>query len=287
MIRIALLSVLALAATLRPAAALDMLRTIDNQREYTLYVPESARESAPVVIAYTDPEFDIDRFKLQTRLEHYADVGGFLLVMPVIQGERWQDGTYGIGRDIRNDIAFTNRIVDELIEDYAVNTGRIYAAGMGAGGFMAHSYACFGKYRLAGIAVAAAALDKDVAAHCNIPPLDVIFAHGSEDRFFPRSGWVYKNSPYFATGESVNFWVKHNGCSARQVDTKPAKSEGDPTSATHVAFTRCKGGTRVDYFDINGGGHTWPGSFKREKPDYGRATTAINLSGLITNMAGR
>ncbi len=48
-------------------------------------------------------------------------------------------------------------------------------------------------------------------------------------------------------------WATHNGCTSGPSD----KEIGDTTLQT---WTSCSNGADIDFYRVNGGGHTWPGT---------------------------
>ena len=82
-------------------------------------------------------------------------------------------------------------MLDQLALKYSIDTRRIYATGLGDGGFMAERAGCSMADRIAAIAPVAADFPK--AMIC-LPsrPVPAIFLEGTEDPIVPYNGGTYK-----------------------------------------------------------------------------------------------
>jgi polyhydroxybutyrate depolymerase len=63
--------------------------------------------------------------------------------------------------------------------------------------------------------------------------------------------------------ETVSFWVRANGCSAAPVHSD--LPDADPQDGTRVyleSYANCASGTAVQFYTVEGGGHTWPGGLQ-------------------------
>ncbi len=71
--------------------------------------------------------------------------------------------------------------------------------------------------------------------------------------------------------DSIDFWVKQDGCSVM------VKSEHPGIHLTN--YGGCTDGTAVDYYVVQGGGHAWPGGQQGaaflDKPDPNIPATAL------------
>jgi polyhydroxybutyrate depolymerase len=60
--------------------------------------------------------------------------------------------------------------------------------------------------------------------------------------------------------DTTRFWLAHNGCSADPDISWLA--DVDPEDGTRIrkkVYSQCNQGVRVMLYEIQGGGHTWPG----------------------------
>src|SRR5260370_12284522 len=82
------------------------------------------------------------------------------------------------------DMPFFHHMLDKLATHYSVDTRRIYAVGLGEGGFIALRMGCNMADRIAAIATVAAAMPKTLNS---IPsrPIPVLLINGTDAHFIP------------------------------------------------------------------------------------------------------
>ena len=82
-------------------------------------------------------------------------------------------------------------MLDQLALKYSVDTHRIYATGLGDGGFMALRVGCSMADRVAAIAAVSATLPKTMIC---LPsrPVPALFMDGTDDPIIPYNGGTFK-----------------------------------------------------------------------------------------------
>jgi polyhydroxybutyrate depolymerase len=195
-----------------------------------------------------------------------ADRTGFVVVYP--QGI---DNVWNVAID-GPDVAFIGDILDEVEAQLCIDTNRIYVTGFSLGALMTSTVACVYADRVAAVAPVAWARYPVSEPRCqDARPVPFITIHGTLDN------WV----PYGPIPGNVAAWAQRNGCAT------PPVSEPVPGDAV-VTITRlryaCPTGTGV-FYDIEHGGHAWPGSeFSRSiVAAVGYTTFAFNASDVIWN----
>jgi len=81
--------------------------------------------------------------------------------------------------------------------------------------------------------------------------------------------------------ETVDFWCNHNGCPSSPYTVQmPKLDRNDGTRVTRYTYGGY--GNEVVYYNIQGGGHTWPGAiFSGPKDLVGKSTRDINATALM------
>jgi polyhydroxybutyrate depolymerase len=183
----------------------------------------------------------------------------------------------------RQELYYFNSLLDDLGERVPIDTDRIYATGISNGAAMTYRLACDLSGRIAAIAPVAGATQTILTNECNpvrtVPILDM---HGDLDPswgYYPNTGihqvagtvpdpigGFSRNFPkgkFVAVPANLEFWRRHNGCSAPLVlDSVRVAGPDDGTSVERYHFQDCQSGAEVIHDFIRNGGHTWPGGFQ-------------------------
>ena len=130
-----------------------------------VYVPTTYDGSSelPLVMNFHGFGSNGDQQAAFTGYEELAEEEGFVVVHPTAvpsSGDEqarnsWE--TLAIDDPAKDDVAFTNELLDLLIEDYCVDETRVYATGMSGGGLFTSQLVCEMSDRLAA-AVSVAAI---------------------------------------------------------------------------------------------------------------------------------
>jgi polyhydroxybutyrate depolymerase len=221
------------------------------------------KHPAPLVIALHGGGGDAEYLEMALHLEAKARRSGFILVYPEGTG-RFRDrlltwnahNCCGYAREKNvDDVGFIRELIAAMKKDFNVDPARVYVTGLSNGGMMAYRLGCELSDQIAAIAPVAGALNGDCAP---THPISVIIFHGTADQHVlfdggaPRKTFRLTNRVDRSVQYAVDFWVKQNGC------------EGEPTRATkgHVRSSlwgKCRAGTAVALYVVEGGGHCWPG----------------------------
>ena len=234
------------------------------EREYRLYVADmyDGSVAVPLVInlhGYTSNAFEQEaygNFKL------IADTANFILVHP--EGTTDATGTtfwnaFGSPTETVDDIGFLSALIDTIAAGHNLDMNRVYSTGMSNGGFMSYTLACQLGYRFAAIAsVTGTMVTLNLNACSPAHPTPVMQIHGTADPTVP-----YLGSPQGFVGveDLVDYWVSYNNCNPTPIQTAvPDTNMTDGCTADHFVYSGGDMGSSVEFYRINGGGHTWPGS---------------------------
>ncbi|MDQ3378186.1 MAG: PHB depolymerase family esterase [Actinomycetota bacterium] len=258
-------------------------------RSYKLYVPTGyTGEAVPLVVMLHGCTQDPDDFAAGTRMNALAEEHGFLVSYPAQSGNanmqkcwNWfQPADQGRGR---GEPAIIAGITRQVMEEYKVDEGRVYVAGMSAGGAMAaimgatypdlytavgvHSGLAPGSAHDMPSAFSAMSQGNPGApmpkagsnGQAKIPPT-VVF-HGDRD------GTVHPRN-----GERLLANLTAGDGSSLKVSTRQGQVP-DGHAFTRISYRDADGRSVVERWNVHGLGHAWsgggrPGSYTDPKgPD--------------------
>ncbi len=204
--------------------------------------------------------------------ETLAEEEGFVVVHPTglgFDGEpnSWQLGD--VGDSGRDDLAFADALIDTLVADWCVDPDRIYSTGMSNGGLFTAVLVCERADRIAAAVSVAGVTHSDGCDPARAVPY--VAFHGTDDEVVPFAGSgestllegldldeaelaeVVELFSQVMPDEFAEF-ADDAGC-----DPDPVRTEETPEVISH-AYTGCEDGTPMTFYEIVGGGHTWPDS---------------------------
>jgi polyhydroxybutyrate depolymerase len=249
-------------------------------RTYWLHVPSSydGSEAVPLVIVlhgstgfslrYPFWFFRSSWMEEYTEFSMKADEEGFIAVYPNAKYDfytRGYDYNYefavgGVPKYV-DDVGFLRALIDEMKQEYRIDSSRIYVTGISDGGTMSYSAGAYLSDIVAAIAPLAATIGGcfswEVDAFYQIPtptnPVSVIVFHGTNDSLCPYEGDGGMNMS--SVNESVTFWVEHNGC-----DPTPEIYTSASGKIIRRTYTNGEKGTEVILYTTVDGEHWWPGN---------------------------
>jgi polyhydroxybutyrate depolymerase len=168
----------------------------------------------------------------------------------------WNAGTVSIS--VVNDTLFLNQLIDSLSLLFNIDLNKVFMTGLSNGGFMSHYMACFCNRKITAIASVAGTFFTFWPV-CNpgkaVPMMHI---HGTSD---PTVSY-YGNSSMLSADSTVKRWFQKNGCNpVASYSLVPDINTSDASTAEHYRYF-INGNTKsiVEFFKINNGAHTWPGS---------------------------
>lgn len=246
-----------------------------TERSYVLHVPPSVDTGrpTPVVLLFHGLDGSAAEAVRGTQMGAVADDAGFAIVAPQGLGDptRWD---YLTGADVAgSDRAFVDDLVRDMRTQLCVDDDRVYAAGFSNGSALALALACEGDGTYAAFAGVSAPLD---ARRCgDAPPASILYFHGDADPVVPIDGIHSAIGTFPPAQRAMESWARHDGC-----DAQPQVSSVD--AGTHTVWADCAEEADLEYYEIHGGGHRWPGgSPAAGTPSNGALTQEIDASRLI------
>ncbi len=200
----------------------------------------------------------------QSLLTGYRDLArseGFIAVHPSGADASWELAQFDApGRD---DLAMADDLIDTLVTEHCVDPARVYSTGMSNGGFFTALLVCERADRIAAATSVAGVSHPD---GCE-PSRPVPFAayHGTDDTVVRFEGGPStlgggSSSPLTADffdqsmPEEFAEFAADFGCGAEPEEATIADD------VIRYDYLGCDDGIPVTFFEVAGGGHTWPGS---------------------------
>lgn len=263
----------------------------ERERTFTVHVPETPLDPAPLVIALHGRGGDGSSMERLTHMSDVADQEGFIVAYPDGLDNEWNFVLNIPGYpNAHDDSLFLAALVDQLAEDYAIDSTRVYVAGFSNGGFMAQRLACEHPEQYAAYASVGAAGFGGMPLVCQergSVPAPMLLMHGTQDFVVPFDGETVRRGDRMITllypvSNTVGFWSEFNGCQPEGVVTDIPQTEGPEGTAVRVLTIECPEETEVLLYVVLGGGHNWPGQEAFEPAEiFGAITHDINASQVI------
>ncbi len=268
--------------------------TVDGvTRRYLLTVPTpDATGPVPVVFDFHGLSEGADLHSKMSGYSELAQRDGFVVVFPDGTGDpkHW-DVTPD--NSTNSDLAFFDTLLEEVGNAACIDTNRVYATGLSNGAMFTSLLICE-RSEVIAAAVPVAGLT-EFASCPGAEPVPVLTIHGTEDPILLFNGGVDLEAiPGFATGDpdspttttapadldgdgypaAVRALAADNGCEPEPTDTRLT------AEVIHRVY-ECPPGADVEFYIVEGGGHSWPSSeFSRSIADIVGPTT-FDIDGTV------
>jgi len=235
-----------------------------QQRTYILYIPDSytGNEVVPLVFNFHGYTSNAETIMTYSGLRQLADTEGFIVVYPqgsLYQGStHWNVGGWTTGSTV-DDVGYTEELIDQLINDYAIDPLKIYSTGMSNGGYMSFLLACQLSDRIAAVASVTGSMTPETYGNCDPQhPTPVLQIHGTADVVVPYEGAYWTS----AIEEVLGYWAQYNGCNPTATsELLPDKMTNDGSVVERWVYAEGERRVHVEHLKVIGGGHDWPGSW--------------------------
>ena len=252
------------------------IRIMGTRRTYLVHVPPnySAQKPLPLVVVIHGAFDTAAGMEKYSTFSDLADRESFIVMYPNGMGifglfQHWNAG-HCCGKaanDDVDDVGFIAAAIDDVRVRLQIDPGRIYMVGFSNGGMLAYRFAAERGDILAAVAPLAASIGgrpSEDAPQWRIPdpvrPLSVISIHGMADDDIVYEGGVSRHRggtrTFWSVDESVDFWVRQNGCHPGAAATE--LNQGHVRVHT---WSACNDDTEVVLYLIEDWGHVWPGRY--------------------------
>ncbi len=239
-----------------------------RQRTIRIYPAYRRTVAAPLIFVLHGGGGSASSMELLTRgaFNRIADREGAIVVYPEGVDRHWNDGRdlpETAARENIDDVGFILALIEEVALQYSLDRGRIFSTGISNGGFMSMRLACDAAETFAAVAPVTAVLSEKLGARCAPSrPVAIMIINGTEDPLVPWTGGMVKvlgvsRGAVWSAERTFKRWLELNSCGPKG----DARTDNNPADETVVIVhsARCPGDIDVRLYEIQGGGHTWPG----------------------------
>lgn len=241
-------------------------------RTYFMHVPANYNASKPasiVIWLHGLGAFNIDdmqNFYEPNQFILVADTANFILLAPVAEdsgllGMRAWNSLAGIGllglslNTDKDDFGFIDAMLDKTIDQYAVDTDKIFVCGFSMGGFMTNRLALEHNERFAAFASVSGTIGANITAKNPGKPIRLAHFHGTVD----QTVGYFNNTFGMAVEPMMDFWIANNNCDKNPASTSEyTDRDGFNNKAIQVNhFVYSNGGADIELFRQINADHVW------------------------------
>lgn len=183
----------------------------------------------------------------------------------------------------RDDLQAMEGLIQHLVDEACVDSGRVFVAGYSNGGFLAAELGCSTRVKVAGVA-AVAGFHAPRPCERHVPTLVL---HGTEDPIVPlgpdgTSLIVDATTPAAVTELLTSSIEDEVASSASGAGCARAPMPHRLTATSRTArYSGCRDGADHELILLDGGGHTWPGAAETDDAGF-LGSTATDLDATET-----
>ncbi|MGM0558911.1 MAG: alpha/beta hydrolase family esterase [Myxococcota bacterium] len=281
--------------SLEPGVHEGSLVSGDFERTFLIDIPPSYDGSTDIPLLFVFHGGGGSGEKIQGRLGFgaAAEPDGAIVVYPDGIESNWADGrgTTDASRAGVDDVRFVSELIDHLDAHLSIDESRVWATGVSNGGIFSHTLACDLAGRIAAVGPVISAFPTEYKDDCSpARPIPMLAIQGTEDPFMTfEGGDASHDERGLGAGGAIesaeataDFWAQKNGCDPEpNIRRLEPVDPDDPTRVELWEFRNCEGGAQIDYYIVEGMGHTWPPLEARFPRLSGPTSPNINATGVI------
>ncbi len=244
------------------------------ERSYRIHIPPSFEKNGEGALVFVlhgggGTAEGMENYLTKGGFNKLSNENGFIVVYPDGFEKHWNDGRKNVSWSENNekidDVDFFSTLIDQLTEEFNLDSNKVFFTGISNGGQMSYRVACELTDKIAGIAPVVSSLSEDLLEICSpAEPISVFIIAGTDDPLVPYEGgeitlFNKKYGKVISIPDTVQYRVTNN-----QISTEPDISylpDNDPNDGCIVRCEKYTGGldsSKVIFYSIEGGGHTWP-----------------------------
>ena len=222
-------------------------------RTYFVSYPDNSEGEVALIINMHGYGGNATNQQIYSNMDQIAHSQNIAVVYPQGFNSSWNVFTYW-DSNFLDDVTFISIMIDEILQNFDIDSDRIYACGMSNGGYMAYRLACDLSDKIAAFgSVTGNFMINDSINDCLDQNRDIpiIHFHGTSDgvvNYYPPS---FDGS--LTVQESVQFWTSYNN-----LNQELTEYVNDSVEVFRY-FSQSSIAEFVHY-KVYGGGHDWFGS---------------------------
>lgn len=237
-----------------PGTTSHTLTVAGAEREFLVHVPPAPTAAMALVVDFHGAGSDMNQQSIYSGFDPVADEHGFVVASPNGIDAAVRQWRF-LGTD--DDITFAKAVVADLVANACVDDERVFAAGISSGAAMSTRLACSASDTFHGFGLVAADFYNEALCGAAEARPMVIF-HGTDDVIVPYAGGPVNAGPASSglsvqpAEESAAAWATHHGCAGDPIETEVSEH------VVQISWDGCD--APVEFYRVDGGGHTWPGA---------------------------
>lgn len=258
-------------------------------RSYLVHLPENydPQKAYPLIVVLHGIFSSAEAIAGFSDFNRAADEKQFIVCYPQGYKRSWSIGI-NVGMAPRHgidDLTFFDLLLDTLRKDYAVDTSKMFLAGISNGGFMTSNLVNNGSGRFSGMALVCANMLFPIEEYgTDEKPMKVMLIGGTKDPIVEYNGnkfhFIYRFSGF---PTALSYWQERNAYTQLSDSSIIDRVPDDKTRVIRCYNANPPNDNLVELYKIEGGGHGWPGREKDFKSNFlGRITREINAADVIS-----
>jgi polyhydroxybutyrate depolymerase len=243
-------------------------------RRYHEHLPPDydATLRTPVLLVLHDAGQTWSEVEKLIDADHFADAHRLIAVYPEGLYGRWHaiaDGA-AVGREHGDDAAFLFGLLDELERKHKLDLLRIWAIGIGEGGFMAFRLGCEHPERITAAVGIGASMPVALFDRCRpVRPMHILEFNGTADPVMPYDGGATRGRykvAVLSASDSIKAWAELDGCRNGPA-IQPANDAGAGAIVRGTSYSDCGEDVNVVLYTMVGLAHGWPDGARSRSAD--------------------
>lgn len=237
-----------------------------RERRYLVHVPPNlSGEPRPLLLLLHGAGGTAETIERGVGVSALADREGFIVVFPEAVDRFWR---IKVGADQAiDDLGYIRRVVEDVSARLPVDAARVYVGGVSNGAAMTTRLACEASDVFAAVAIVSGTSRPGFEEKCKPRrPVPMIVFLNTDDPLVRFDGRPFTLLPSLievstvGAEEFLRFWAQTNGCiAAPSYRSLPDLNPRDDSTVDLRQYEGCDGGADIDFYELRGSGHTWPG----------------------------